>query len=264
MFVTYEFKNIINGNRYIGSSSKYEARCKRHLKDLSKNKHHSLYLQRAYNLYGQNSFVFNILDYHQNTDEMKKAEQSLLDQGFCEYNTSKFSSGGDNISNHPNHKHICEKKRLEYQHQILINNGKHPSKINISFKGELNNNWQGGKSKHTCCDCEAIIPSYQKRCMGCNKNYLKIIRKGEGNNFYGKYHTEETLQKIRNTKSKLELKLPSNTRQVLIEGVIYESCTAAGKVLGVTTPMILYRIKSTKYPEYNYVSHPSISAPISV
>jgi len=55
--------NLVNHKVYIGSS----ARCLKdrgfyHQKLLRKNKHHSIYLQRAFNKYGEDNFEFFILD----------------------------------------------------------------------------------------------------------------------------------------------------------------------------------------------------------
>lgn len=58
----YMIKNIINNKIYIGSSFNVYQRWKRHLNELKQNKHHSLKLQRSYNKYGINNFVFEILE----------------------------------------------------------------------------------------------------------------------------------------------------------------------------------------------------------
>jgi len=58
----YEIVNTINGHRYIGSSINIQKRWNEHKRDLNNNKHHSIYLQRAWNKYGANHFEFNIIE----------------------------------------------------------------------------------------------------------------------------------------------------------------------------------------------------------
>ena len=58
----YEIKNIINNKRYIGRTCNPDTRKKRHFRELEKNKHHCIFLQRAFNKYGKENFIFNIID----------------------------------------------------------------------------------------------------------------------------------------------------------------------------------------------------------
>ena len=58
----YKIKNIVNGKVYIGQTTNISKRIKEHKNDLRNNNHHNIYLQRAWNKYGENSFVFEIID----------------------------------------------------------------------------------------------------------------------------------------------------------------------------------------------------------
>lgn len=58
----YKIKNITNNKIYIGSAINIEIRWKEHINDLKGNKHHSIKLQRAYNKYGKDNFVFEIVE----------------------------------------------------------------------------------------------------------------------------------------------------------------------------------------------------------
>jgi group I intron endonuclease len=58
----YKILNIINSKVYIGSSENIPKRWKRHLKGLKNNKHGNKYLQRAFNIYGEDNFKFEVIE----------------------------------------------------------------------------------------------------------------------------------------------------------------------------------------------------------
>lgn len=57
----YKITNIITGDFYIGSSCQLNRRKRNHFISLERNISHSKILQRAYNKYGKDSFVFEVL-----------------------------------------------------------------------------------------------------------------------------------------------------------------------------------------------------------
>ena len=58
----YCIKNTINNNIYVGSSIDINKRKREHFSSLTKNKHHSRYLQRSFNKHGKENFSFSILE----------------------------------------------------------------------------------------------------------------------------------------------------------------------------------------------------------
>lgn len=58
----YCIKNILNNKVYIGSSVNFNKRKNLHLHYLKNNKHHSNHLQKAWNKYGKENFVFEIIE----------------------------------------------------------------------------------------------------------------------------------------------------------------------------------------------------------
>mgnify|MGYP002520912382 CR=1 FL=1 len=57
----YEIKNIVNGRRYIGSTTNFESRICKHKWMLKNNVHKNKWLQQDYNLYGIDCFEFNAI-----------------------------------------------------------------------------------------------------------------------------------------------------------------------------------------------------------
>ena len=58
----YRFKNIITGVCYIGQSVNINKRKNQHLNELILNKHHCSYFQNAFNKYGKDNFVHEVLE----------------------------------------------------------------------------------------------------------------------------------------------------------------------------------------------------------
>ena len=59
----YEFFNLTNGKRYIGSSKDIYNRLHEHYHNLQNNKAHNKHFQAAWNKYGEESFIYNILEF---------------------------------------------------------------------------------------------------------------------------------------------------------------------------------------------------------
>jgi len=57
----YTITNTITNHMYIGSTSNFIKRWNYHKLDLRKNKHENSYLQRAWNKYGEENFIFDKL-----------------------------------------------------------------------------------------------------------------------------------------------------------------------------------------------------------
>lgn len=62
MICIYEIRNIITNDLYIGSTVNFNDRKWRHFSDLKKGKHHSIILQRAFDKYGEETFIMKPLE----------------------------------------------------------------------------------------------------------------------------------------------------------------------------------------------------------
>jgi len=74
----YRLTNISNGHFYIGSSADLIFRRNDHYKRLRQGKHRNDHLQKAFNLYGENSFIFDILEFC-GKDKLIEREQFWID-----------------------------------------------------------------------------------------------------------------------------------------------------------------------------------------
>jgi predicted GIY-YIG superfamily endonuclease len=81
----YAIVNKVDGKAYVGSSENIRRRWVAHRSTLKNNKHHSQYLQNAWNKYGKESFVFVILS-ECRSSELVSEEQRYIDTWKPEYN----------------------------------------------------------------------------------------------------------------------------------------------------------------------------------
>lgn len=111
----YKITNIESGKFYIGSSKDIENRIVDHIRDLKKNDHSNIILQRSWNLHGSGSFTFETVE------ECIPSECLLREQYYLDllkpymgigYNINKCANGGDSFTYHPNKEEMREKNRL--------------------------------------------------------------------------------------------------------------------------------------------------------
>jgi group I intron endonuclease len=194
----YNIKNKKSGKFYLGSSINIERRFGRHMNDLRKNKHDNVYLQRAWNKYGEKSFEF-LINRECSSIDLLNEEQKDLDMWVgnpdC-YNLSKIA--GQPIA--PGQVRSEEVKRKI----SLAQKGK--PRWSDEEKQQMSVNRQG--RKHT----QGTIEKFKNRSKS---SYSGIIKAQEFNSgrIYSRNHmsnissgklknkkilTEEEKQKIRN------------------------------------------------------------------
>lgn len=87
----YRIRNLINGKCYVGSaagSKGFVGRWSEHRRDANQQRHHSIIFQRAWNKYGVDMFVFEIIELCLPIQCLTR-EQYWLDQLQPEYNVAK-------------------------------------------------------------------------------------------------------------------------------------------------------------------------------
>lgn len=228
----YKIINTINGKFYVGSSKNIPSRISRHFYELKRNSHHSAYFQRAYNKYGKENFIHEVV---LECDNFVEEEQKILDNldWSLSYNVSKAAGGGDTYTHNPNK----EKVRLKLIETLKI------SWANPILRyGKDNFNWRGGVSKSECTNCGKEIKGDSEFCSPCYFAQRDIS--GSKNPFFGKTHSDETI-------AKLKKKNPT-TQKVVIDDVEYSSMLEASKVLQVHSNTITNRVKNPKFPNYKY------------
>ena len=261
----YKISNTLchEGKYYIGYSCNIKQRLQKHKSTLRGGNHCNIRMQRAYEKYGSDCFDYEILQECENEEEAKYIELSYLEDLTIRdklYNLHYNSSGGDMLTFHPDRKQIIE-KRVKEQKEQISKMTKEERQERWGQSGEKNGMYGRTHTdevkKRLSISIKCREPPFKgKQHSEETKLYLSKVRKGKytgkDNPFFGKQHSEETKQKLR--ESSLG-HIPTNAREILIDGEIYISATDAGRQINVCTATILHRIKSPnpKFANYFYV-----------
>lgn len=142
----YAIINKINRKCYIGSSSNIYGRWSSHLSELKNNKHKNQKLQRAWNKYGENNFVFEMLEIFSDKQMDKlefrkiliKREQYYLNLIlFANENNDIFKNLGYNISRTARNSYgIKRNKTKEYKRETK-------SVYQYDLNGKFLKEWNG-------------------------------------------------------------------------------------------------------------------------
>ena len=186
----YIIKNKINDKVYIGSSVDIFKRWAGHKSYLNKQKHINIYLQRAWNKHGEESFEFIVVEEVEKATDLVPREQYWID-------IKKSAEEGYNIKKRADSRlglKLSEeaKKKISEKNMGHIVTEETRKKIAMAQKGmihsqshldELHRNWKG--RKHT------------------EESRLKMSLSRMGNrNRFGKKASMETVMNIRKAQAK--------------------------------------------------------------
>ena len=246
MIGIYKIENLIDGNLYYGSSKNIQKRWKTHRSQLDSGKHGNVYLQRAWIKYGNDSFIFEIVE-ECSLDILLEREQYYLDLN-PEYNIGMKSSGGDNLSKNPNREEIIKKMTRSVRERYDKMSQEERNELH-SYPMEKNSNWKGGKSISFCETCRSrISKGVTNRC----RKHLEYDRIGEKNSFYGKSHSEEFKSKL--SKIRMGTYNGDQNKPIIIDEVEYRSAGEASRLLNIPMVTIRWRVisKNKKFENYQY------------
>ena len=256
----YKITCLSSGKYYIGYSKEIEKRFHTHKMLLRASRHFNILLQRAYDKYGCDDFTFDILHTCNATDEAKELELKYLEDINIRpllYNLHYNNSGGDLLTNHPNRTEIIEKRTKT--NAVRFNNMTKEERQQTYGKSGENNGMYGRTHTDEVKKRSSEMHKGNTYCKGKKasdetRHKMSLVasqRTGDANPFFGKHHSEETKQKLREAKTGT---VPTNTTQLVIDNVHYNSLTHASRELDIPVPTILWRLKSKnkKFDSYKY------------
>jgi group I intron endonuclease len=183
----YVIENLITHKVYIGSAVNFKARWSVHLFELESRKHKNSKLQRAWNKYGKEKFVFWIVEFVEDKDRLVEVEQTYLNMfqnfPFGVYNIC--SVAGSTFGIRFNHSKET-RKRISSTQKNRIFSEEHRRKLSESRKGRI-------FSKET--RQKMSLSKAGKSFSDEHKRKLSDALRGNQNNFDHK-HSEDTKRRI--------------------------------------------------------------------
>ena len=157
----YMITNVVNNKRYIGQSKNISNRKIHHFSRLRGNAHYNKYLQKAFNKYGENNFIFSVLLYCE-LFELTKYEQFFVDYFDPEFNILK------NCVNSPSGTKRSEEAKLKCRTTFKMN-------YETKLDKEIKKNILSSKSNTLFIDDNGIIRSKNDTSTWSKTNILNIF-----------------------------------------------------------------------------------------
>lgn len=265
----YKIHNVENNNFYIGSSKHINKRWSEHKYNLNRNDHINIILQRSWNKYGKDCFVFEIIEECE-IEFLLEREQFYLDTLKPKYNISSKTSGGDNLTNHPNRDEIIQKMSDGVRERHLNRTSDEKELFSEKCKGDKNpnfgNSWTDDMKESARLRTIEYFKTHisyksgkkhseiygEEKSEEIRKNLSKLasLKIGEKNPFFGKSHSEE-YKKNASEKRKGKYYGEQNI-SFLIDDKEYESLGMASKELNIPITTIRWRLKSKNEKFINY------------
>jgi group I intron endonuclease len=190
----YKIVNIINNKIYIGQSSKLNVRKVEHFYKLRKGIHRNPHLQNAFNKYGEENFIFEVILYCE-LDELDYYEQNLVDLWKPEYNIKKKcvnSMLGTKLSEQTKEKmskskmgHLTSeetKRKISESNIGKIMSEEAKNKMSLSKMGTITSE----ETKKKLSDASMGVKKSEE-----HKKHISESKMGEKNPMHGKPRSEE-------------------------------------------------------------------------
>lgn len=94
----YQIRNLVNGKIYVGSSRNLKQRKTSHFSKLRKQVHDNAHLQAAYNKYGKENFIFEILEFTSEQDAPTREAHYIATLGVLNSNIGYNLKDGTNVN----------------------------------------------------------------------------------------------------------------------------------------------------------------------
>lgn len=196
-FYYYKILNIKNGNFYIGITTDYQKRWKEHLRNLRNHTHPNYKIQKDFDIFGEDSFSFSIIDEKDTTKEKGyEYEYKLIQENNA---TSSYNICEGGLINPVYSPQVV--KKLKETHQQ-----KYDDILQYSFDGKqfhLKQEYKGIRDacRETDCDLRGIQNAIKKAQAHHGFYWVKASQKDEWLQTFLKRHrccvaklNEESLQ----------------------------------------------------------------------
>ena len=210
----YRIINSSNGKCYVGSSIDINRRRLEHFSALLHNRHVNNHLQNAYNKYGRDSFIFEVIENLEITDNIKEdlleREQFWIDNLRPEYNILLVA--GSTLGYH--HTEETKQKisnstkgvKKSKEHAKHISEGQRGKTLTKEHKEKLSQSAKNRKSMshHSIISIDGIIYNSLKEASERTGVKYNTIQKRLKNPNFGNYFYVKYSNKINNETIKIE------------------------------------------------------------
>lgn len=201
-FGIYSITNLINDKKYIGSTINPCQRKENHFSRLRKNKHCNKILQRSWNKYGENNFLFEMVEKVDDKNDLIKLEQKYIDLLKPVYNICKIAKSRLGVK--ASEETLAKMRKANLGKKL---SEEHKRRLSEKMKSIIpKHNWNRGKPawnsglKMTEEYKKRQLDSYKKR-----KNYWKgkklpqeMVLKIQDGRKWWKHHSVESKMKMGN------------------------------------------------------------------
>jgi group I intron endonuclease len=198
----YNIYCTVNGKQYVGSSNDIQRRWGEHRRDLRAKEHHCPHLQNAWNKYGENAFIFNVIEHVIGTltrEGLIKTEQIWIDANWPDellFNSrSKAESNlGRKVSEETRKKLSAALMGRPSPLKGIPLSEEHRKNVSLAKLGKP----QGPRSEETRKKISVTSTGRKKGPMSeAQRQKLSAIRKGKQSWNKGKPHTEAHKQALK-------------------------------------------------------------------
>ena len=210
----YRIINSSNGKCYVGSSIDINRRRLEHFSALSHNRHVNNHLQNAYNKYGKDSFIFEVIENLEITDNIKEdlleREQFWIDNLRPEYNILLVA--GSTLGYH--HTEEAKQKisnstkgvKKSESHAKHIREGQKGRVLSEEHKAKLSQAAKHRKSQshHSIINIDGVVYNSIKEASERTGVKYNTIQKRLKNPNFGNYFYVKYPNKINNETIKIE------------------------------------------------------------
>lgn len=258
-FVVYQITYIPTSQYYVGSTGELKKRWDRHRREMKSGKHHNArMLDLLVSGYDPIDWAFAEISAHGDEVSAKVEEERLIKLGrrslLC-LNIGKHATGGDNLTAHPRRAEIMV-RRIDTQRAALDLMTAEERRAKWGKSGD-ENGMHGRRHTEKSRHAMAAALKGHSHNKGCKRSdatralmsKIASTRTGESNPFFGREHSDETKAKLSEANKG---RRPPNLKSVRVEGKVYEGVTDAARAIGVSPPLVIYRIKSEKW-DYHYL-----------
>lgn len=191
----YSIRNLVNDKIYIGSAVNFDRRIAAHFSTLRRNCHKNPHLQNSFNKYGEESFIWEILEIIEDVSKLISVEEAYIKMFDVEdrlYNICKevpSSRLGSKMTTEAKQK--ISKAQIGNKHALGT---KHTEEYNNAIRNRLKGNTYRRNTKHSDESKKMISENNIGRIIS-DETREKISKKNSGMK-----RTEESKQKMRESR----------------------------------------------------------------